>query len=100
MALEFTILGEDGKPYKRVEIGVDEHQKVITDAKESKAITIFNHFTDYYSDGEVRPEELDGFLNEIWYLESINQGNVFLKDLMDLVYEAQEKKTSIHVLAD
>jgi hypothetical protein len=100
MALDFAILGEDGKPYKQVALGVNEHHKLIADAKESKAAPIFNRFVDYYADGEVKTEELDAFLGELSYLESINQGSPFLKGLMDLVYEAQEKKVSIHVIAD
>lgn len=100
MALDFVILDETGTPIKQVCLSAEEHQKLLSDATEASGVEIFKRFKDYYADAEVSVAELDSFLNEAWYLESINQDSSFLHDLKELIEDAQIKQVPVHLIAD
>ena len=102
MALDFVVLGSDGRPAKSVALNPDTHWALVTAAR-SKRIEVPGGLDDYYQDIEFPSQQLGELTAELELLrkdEVRSPLHAFLDDLIHLVDVARAANQSVHALAD
>lgn len=102
MALDITILNEEGYPTDTVSIGVDEHYMLMQSILNLQLL-LLSRLEDYYEDVEFRMDEIEQFLSEVEQLLASCSEERILKQLnllKELGKRAQEKGTGIVAIAD
>ena len=100
---EFTILDPAGKPDVRLGIDVDLHVRLAATARRLR-LSILERFRDFYTDAEVKEDELDQFVAEInsvlSSLEMKDELAVFLSSLREVANRAKTRNQPLHGIAD
>ena len=102
MALDFVVLGSDGRPAKSVALNLDEHWALVTAAR-SKGARCLGRLDDYYQDIEFSSDRLGELTADAELLrkdEARTELRGFLDDLIELIAIARSANQSVHALAD
>jgi hypothetical protein len=99
MALDFTLLGPDGRPERRVALSVADHTSLIVLA-ERHGLPLLTRFRDYYEDGIIDLHELETLDRELAVLAALPDAPPPVLELRALADEARASRREIRVLAD
>jgi hypothetical protein len=103
MSLDIVVLGTDGRPERELQIGVNQHYRLMQAARELE-LPLLERISDYYGDAEYKDEELLSLEAEIEKLFAHCVGDdellQILSDLQNLVSYAREDKRGIEAIAD
>lgn len=102
MSLDIAILGADGRPQRKVSIGVDDHWRLIEAVAGSGSL--LERIQDYYEDADYSYEELDTLAHDAAQIrsrcEKDNRLSVFLGDLQELIAAASAERKGLAVISD
>lgn len=102
MALDFSILGDDGAPQGGVELSPALHPDLM-EAARANGLRIIQRFDDYYEDSAVAPDELAEWLAEVAALRNLaipQELLMFLGRLDKLIRVAAGQGKAVVSIAD
>jgi hypothetical protein len=97
MALDWCILGPDGRPDVVVPLGLEMHSRLMARAASKP---LLGRAADYYADAEYAPTEVAALLAELSDLPDRGGLGTALPQLEELCAEAQRRGCGVAVLAD
>jgi len=102
MPLDLAILDARGAPSQSVAIGVDTHSDFVAAARRN-GLPMVEVLADYYKDATFSLSQLDALRSEIEILRQANTSpevQALLSAIDDLISEAKQQGTGIHVISD
>jgi hypothetical protein len=103
MSLDLVVLGTDGRPARRVCLGVEQHTRLMRHAEQLR-LELLLKLTNYYEDAVYSIDELTELVEAATMLVSAPDVDselvALMRELIDLVAFAQGQGKEIEALAD